>query len=151
MGAVASAAPSLVCLKIVVMNWLPRVEVPPICSASLENIRVERRYPYRHELPPSQLLLTFLPGCARLQEVLVHFPVRPFQGATVKLRCHCCSRRCIVPVNGCVGNHSDVIVKFLHMPSSEQGVKDYTVLSECHATGPEQAPWWGRAVMPGIL
>jgi hypothetical protein len=150
-GAVASSAPCLVRLKVFITHVLSSVEVPPICSASLESIRVAWKS-YHHNKPtPRQARLTFLPGCNRLQEVVVHFPGPPVEGAAVKIRCHCCSQRCIVPMDGCAGIHSDVIVKFLHMPSSEQGGNDYTVLSECHATGPEQAPWWGRAVMPGIL
>ena len=151
LGAVAGAAPSLVSLEIVTLYPLSRVEVSPICSASLERIRVKWGFHHRPQLPPPHVLLTLLPGCARLQEVVVHFPIRPFQGAAVKIRCHCCSQRCIVPMDGCAGIHSDVIVKFLHMPSSEQGGNDYTVLSECHATGPGEASLWGHSVMPGIL
>ena len=40
-GAVVSAAPSLVRLEIVLLETLSRMKVSPICSASLESIRVE--------------------------------------------------------------------------------------------------------------
>ena len=142
-GAVASAAPSLVSLMVVVEHPLPRVEVSPICSASLEDIRVKWRRHHRPELPPPQVLLTLLPGCTRLREVVVDFMERPVEGAAVKIRCHCCSRRCIVTVGA-----YDVVVKFLHMPSSEQ---ECTVLCSGHAAGPGHTSWWDHAVMPGIL
>ena len=44
-----------------------------------------------------------------------------------------------------------VFVKFLHMPSHEQGVQECTVLCSGHAAGPEHAPLWDHAVLPGIL
>ena len=72
-GAVATAAPSLVRLEIVLTCPLPCVEVSPICSASLESIRVGWQIDRRLEPPPPQVLLTFLPGCTRLQDVVVHF------------------------------------------------------------------------------
>ena len=163
-GAVASAAPCLVRLEIVVTKALLQVEVSPICSASLESIRVEwqsYRYP---ELEPPQVLLTLLPGCTRLQKVVVQFKGTHVEGTAVWIRCHCCNRRCIVPVDGAFYHKrlpeevwdgtvmiSDVAVKFLHMPPSKLGVQDYTILFECHAAGPEQALVWDHDVMPGIL
>ena len=165
-GAVASAAPSLACLEIHITDSLSRVEVSPICSASLESISVAGACYYRPALVPPQVLLTFLPGCARLREVhvqVVGFEGKPARGAAVKIRCHRCSQRCIVPVDGnangnnkvpgevCAGAVDDVVVNFLHTPSSEQDVQECTVLYAWHAAGPEQAPLWGRAVMPGIL
>ena len=75
--AVASAAPSLVRLEIVMQtpSWsrAPRREVLSICSASLKNIRMEWQVDSRPvaELPPLQVLLMFLPGCTQLQEVIV--------------------------------------------------------------------------------
>ena len=156
-GAVASAAPCLVRLEIMIpsLHSLSSVEVPPICSASLESIRVSWScFCETHMLgvlkpSPRQVLLTFLPGCTRLQEVVVDFPGPPCEGAAVKLRCHCCSRRCIVPQEVNAGAGSEVIVNFVRVPSAR--VQDYTVLSACHAAGPEQAPLWGHNVMPGIL
>ena len=165
-GAIASAAPSLTRLEIVIMDPPPSVEVSPICSASLESIRVEWRTDlYRCcELRPPQLLLTFLPGCTRLQEVVVVVPFMdgPIEGAAFKIRCHCCSRRCIVPVAVYAKDswHSNIVfedeemyavVNFVHAPSSKQGVQACTVLYACHADGPEQDALWGHAVMPGIL
>ena len=161
-GAVASAAPSLVRLLIIVVDQVPRVEVSPICSASLESIGVEWNFSHRPELPPPQVLLALLPGCTRLREVAVHCG-RAVEGAAVKIRCHGFSRRCIAPVNGYAkyynrmseeeytGTVRNVVVKYLEMPSSEQGVQECTVLYGCHAAGPEQLPMWGHAVMPGIL
>ena len=150
-GAVASAATSLVRLEIVITSGFPSVEVSPICSASLESIRLEWGRDIWDEVPPLQVLLTLLPGCTRLQEVVVRFPGPPVEGAAVKIHCHCCSQRCIVPEDLIAGDHSDVIVNLLHMPSSEQAVQECTVLCTCHAAGPEQAPLWGHTVMAGIL
>ena len=164
-GAVASAAASPTRLEIIVQNHsLPCVEVSPICSASLESIRVEWDLTSLPKQPP-QLLLTLLPGCTRLQEVVVvvRNMGRPIEGAAVKIRCHCCSQRCIVPAMGYASFYSkepkkmkagaatDVIVRFVHMPPSEQGVQDCTLLYACHAAGPKQAPLWGCDLMPGIL
>ena len=157
-GAVASAAPSLVRLEIIITEPLPSVEVSPICSASLESIKVQS---YPGSAPP-QVLLTLLPGCIRLREVVVRCG-QAVEGAAVKIRCHGISRRCIVPVDGYAqyynkmseelyaGTVRNVVVKFLEMPPSEEGVQECTVLYGCHAAGPEQPPLWGRAVMPGIL
>ena len=151
-GAVASAAPSLVRLEINIMGFLIRAEVSPIRSASLESITVDWGYAHRPDLPAPQLLLTLLPGCTRLREVVIHFLGRPVEGAAVKIHCHCGSQRCIVPEEVYAGIHSEMlVVKFVRPPSSEQGVRECTVLHACHAAGPEQAPLWGRTVMPGIL
>ena len=149
-GAVASAAPSLVRLEIIATD-ASHVEVSPICSASLESIRVEQRSPQRPMRLPAHVKLTLLPGCTRLQEVVVHFPGTPVKGAGVAIRCHCCSRRCIVPEEVHAGDHSDVVVKFLHLPSSQQGVQECTILFAVQPAWHEQAPLWGHAVMPGIL
>ena len=151
-GAVASAAPSLARLVIIITDALPRVEVSPICSASLESLRVKWDLFDPPRLQPPQVLLTFLPGCTRLQEVVVRFPDTPVEGAAVKIRCHNCSQECIMPVD--VWNTaicSDVLVRFLQMPPPEEGGQDCTVESTRHAAGPEQPLFWGHAVMPGIL
>ena len=162
-GAIASAAPSLGRLVIIMKDPMPRVEVSPICSASLESIRVGWGFGHRPELPPPEVLLTLLPGCTRLGEVVVHFSGKPVEGAAVKIRCHGFSRRCIVPVDGYAHNYkrapeevnvdtvSIVRVRFLQRPPSEQGVQECTVLYGCHVAGPEEPPMWGHAVMPGIL
>ena len=145
-GAIASAAPSLARLVLVLAPRVisgvlaPRVEVSPICSASLESIRVEWQVDRRLEPPPSLVLLTFLPGCTRLQEVVVHFAGRYIKGAAIKIRCHCCSQRCIVPEEVHAGHHSDMIIMFLHPPLSEQGVQqEYTVLHASQEAKDE--PW----------
>ena len=160
LGAVASAAPSLVRLEIVITDWQPRLDVSPICSASLESIRVtcEADACLRPGRPP-WVLLTLLPGCTWLQEVVVQFTGRHIEGATVNTRCHCCG---IQAVDGygtkyrtleaeADGGHNDVVVRFPHMPPpSEQGVRECTVLFDCHAAGPDEAPDWGHAVLPFI-
>ena len=87
-GAIASAAPSLTRLCVIITHELPRVEILPICSASLESIRVEREFYHRPGRPPPQVLLTLLPGCTRLQEVVVRFRGEPFEGNAVRIRCH---------------------------------------------------------------
>ena len=162
-GAVASAAPSLTRLHIVIRRELPRVEVPPICSASLESIRVDWGLSIYRERPPPQVLLTFLPGCTRLQEVVVHFMGGRVKGAAVNIRGHCCNRGYIEPVDGYAsfdksvleemyaGVVNGVAVKFRHMPSPELGAEECTILCTCHAAEPGQASLWGHAVMPGIL
>ena len=145
-GAVASAAPNLARFKLVLGTryivgvLAPRMEVLIIYSASLESIRVEWQLARRLQPLPPQLLLTLLPGCTRLQEVLVRFTGRYIEGAAVKIRCHCCSQRCIVPEEVHAGHHSDMVVKFLHPPLSEQGVQqEYTVLHASQEAKDE--PW----------
>ena len=163
-GAAVSAAPSLVRLVIAITDPLPRIEVSPICSASLESVGVTCSLG-NPMLPPPQVLLTFLPGCTRLQRVAVFFMGKPVDGAAVKIRCHCCSRGCIMPVNAYAGLYITVpkevyagvnsaVVNFLQMPPSghgAHGAQQSTVLYACHAAGPKQVPMWGHAVMPGIL
>ena len=167
LGAVASAAPCLIRLEIETRDWDQksnlRVNVSPICSATLESIRVTNCRSVRPDLPAPQVLLTLLPGCTRLQEVVVHFMGGPVEGAAVKIRCHSCSPRCTMPVVGhadddhkvpeevSAGAYNDVVVNFVRVACSEEGVRECTVLYACHAAGPEQAPLWGHAVMPGIL
>ena len=147
-GAVASSAPSLTRLEMIATD-LSHVEVSPICSASLESIRMTC-IPAMYEQPPPQVLPTLLAGCTRLREVTVHFTCNPAEGAAVKIRCHCCIQRCILPVDEYAGYVSDVVVKFLPMPSFEQGVQECTLLFACHAAGSKQDPLWGHSVMPGI-
>lgn len=100
-------------------------------------------------------MLTFLPGCTRLQKVLVRveFVEAPMEGTAVKIRCHSASPTQIVPlgVHENVGRFSTMGVRILPAPSSPQGVQGYTVLSSCHAAGPEQPLMWGHVVMRGVL
>ena len=139
-GAVASAAPSLVRPEVVIWGSLSCMEVSPVCSASLESIRlVWRSYDSPNQSPP-QVLLTLLSGCTRLQEAVVHFKGKPIEGAAVKIRCHCCSQKRILPGEWCAGDDAYAFVRFLHAPCSEQGVQECTVLYACRAAGPEQAP-----------
>ena len=150
-GAIASAASSLVRLELILAARViigvgaprmeaPRVEVSPIRSASLESIRVEWQLDHRLEPPPPLVLLTLLPGCTRLREVVVHFVGRHIEGAAVKIRCHCCSQGCIVPEEVHAGHHSAMVVKCLHPPLAEQGVQqEYTVLHASH--GAKAVPW----------
>ena len=161
LGAIASSAPHLTCLNFGFMERLPRMELPPISSATLESITVTVLKP-SNEAPPPPLVLTFLPGCTRLTTVLVGF-TRDFtvEGAAAKIRCHCSSPTCIVPMDVLAGaaEHqrvhgysglSQVGVRLLPGPPSTQAVP-YTVLHACHAAGPQQPLMWGHLVMHGIL
>ena len=165
-GAVISAAPNLTCasLTITFLEWLPDVELPPICSASLTSIAVSVVV-MRHGgplLPP--LVLTFQPECARLQEVLVRFgEYCPTSGRAVKIRCHCCSSACIVPLDVRAGLRDDlrtpcydgpfdeVGVHFLPGPPPPQGMEKYTIMHTSKMAGPQQPLMWGHVVMPGFL
>ena len=52
-------------------------------------------------------------------------------------------------MDGSAGAVTDVVVNFVRMRSAR--VQECSVLYACHAAGPEQAPLWGHAVMPGML
>ena len=163
-SAVVSSAPHLTCAKLMVEEWLPRMELPPICSASLERLTVTVACRSSEEPP---LVLAFLPGCKLLREVLVQFRKQakrlPAEGTAVKIRCHSCSPTCIVPLDpharaaafrrahGYEDCFTRVGVQLLPGPPSPQGVQDYTVLYTCHAAGPQQSLEWGHVVMPGRL
>ena len=161
--AVISSAPHLTCVHFTTMKWLPRMEFSPICSASLESFTVAVRGPSNEVMAPP-LVLTFLPGCTRLQEVLVQLPNKYLtEGTGAKIRCHPCSPTCIVPMDvlaraeehrrmyGCA-RLSEVGIQFLPGPPSPQGVqRAYTVLYTCHAAGPQQPLMWGHIVVPGLL
>ena len=158
----ASSVPSLARLKLDAKELLPPMQLPPICSASLESITVVCSAA-GHAMTRQPVLLTLLRGCARLREVLVQFHNAPREGTAVKIRCHCCSRRCISPLNvhadgpddapfDCLAGVREVGVEFLQMTPSAHGVlQGYTILFACHAVGPAQAPKWGHVVMLGIL
>ena len=113
-------------------------------------------------LSAPSLLLTFLPGCTQLRDVLVQFETPP-EGASVKIRCHCDSECCILPFVGHAELFDDELpwdmpagleevgVRLLPTPASTQAVQPYRVLFTWHAAGPEQAPKWGHVIMPGVL
>ena len=166
LGALISAAPSLTCVRLTIVVFtcsLPHMELSPICSASLKSITVIVD-DWADEGPPlPPLVLTFLPGCTRLQEVVVRYgEYAPDDGTAVKIRCHCCSSTCIVPLNvhACLsgnlrthvydGPFKEVGVQFLPGPPCPQGVQKYTVMFACHAAGPQQPLMWGHVVMPGF-
>ena len=163
LGAVASSAPRLTCLQFSFTETLPRMELPPISSASLESVTVTVFKP-SDEAPAPPLVLTFLPGCTRLQEVLVRIPkAYTVEGTAAKIRCHCSSPTCIVPLDvhpgtaenigweGDCSHLSIVGVQFLPGPPSPQDVPGHTVLHACHAAGPQQPLKWGHLVMHGFL
>ena len=162
-GALASSAPSLTRLEFGLQGLqLPMDLLPPLRSASLESITVHC-YARGPMAPHPPVVLTFLPGCARLREVLVRFLDTPGEGTAVKIRCHCCSRRCIAPLDLFAGLNKGaplhvhacsvkkVGVRFLPMPLSADGVQGYTIMYSCHAAGSESTPMWGHVVMPGCL
>ena len=98
-GAVACAAPSLTRLKIFTQG--PNgMELPPMCSASLKSITVLYIRTYLGFPRPQPVILTILPGCIQLRDVHVQSDDRPFQGASVRIRCHCNSQGCIMPFEG---------------------------------------------------
>ena len=99
LSAIVSSAPSLTCLRFNIREWLPSMEVPPISSASLESFTVDSDPETTEEVPPAPLVLTFLPACTRLCEVCVRSSGEPPEGTAVKIRYHCCSPRCIVPLD----------------------------------------------------
>ena len=150
LSAVASSAPSLTRL-IIGSNGFPCMELPPICSGSLESL-VFRDYEPQHsgDKSPLPVILTALPGCIRLREVLVQRRFGSREGAVVKICCHCRSQRCIVPLD--VGDGLDQIVGIQILPSPACArVQGYTVLYTCHAAGPEQHPRWGCVVAPMFM
>ena len=163
LSAVVSSAPSLTCVTLTLIESLPHLELPAISSASLEIFIVVVDMYVEEEAPIPPMVLTFLPGCTRLQKVLVRLIEAPLEGTAVKIRCHACSPTCIAPLNVhasqtdrvCTlvyaGDFCEVGVEFLPGPPSPQGVQRYTVLWACHAAGPQQPYTWGHVVMPGFL
>ena len=151
-GAVACSAPDLTHLQFRV-NGHPHpdvMELPPVSSASLESITVGFELFSWHRGPPPPVVLTILPGCTQLRDVRVQFYYNtPKEGTSVKIRCHCTSQRCIIPLDA--AGLEEVGVRFLQMPLSSQGVQTYTVICTCQAAGPEQGLRWGHLVMPGVL
>ena len=172
LGALISSAPHLICVKFTITEWLPRMELSPIRSTSLESITVtvleepSDEEPSDEPLPPrvAPLVLTFLPGCTRLRKVLVRlFNENLTEGPAAKIRCHSGSPTCVVPmdvhsraaehmrVHGYASGYSEVGVHLLPGPPSPQNVPGYTILYACHAAGPQQPLLWGHVVMPGLL
>ena len=131
LSAVVSSAPNLTCVTLTLLETLPHLELPAICSASLERFIVDG------DIPISSLVLTFLPGCTRLQKVLVQIYDFCSEGNAVKIRCHSCSPTCIVPVGAhqCAGHTSEVGVQLLPGTPLMQGVQGYT--SCTYATLPD--------------
>ena len=163
-SAVVSSAPNLTCLTLFVTSDAPHMELPAICSASLESITVHVNMYAEEEgglLQP--VVLTFLPGCTRLRQVLVQFDEEPTEGTVVNIRCHSASPTRIVPLGvhasqtGNVRTHvydgcfCEVGVQFLPGPPPPQGVQSYSIVYACHAAGPQQPLMWGHVVVPGIL
>lgn len=151
LSAVVSSAPSLTRVTFRIINGLPHMELPAICSASLENVTVDV-IDYLEEPPLPAVVLTFLPGCTRLQQVLVRINGAPTEGYAVKIRCHSASPTRIVPlgVRENARGGSDMGVRFLPGPPSPQE-ESYTVLSACHAAGPQQPLQWGHVVTRGVI
>ena len=148
-GAVAGSAPDLTRLEFGVDKELDDLEIPPICSASLKSVTA--RYSAGNRVPPPPVILSFLPACTKLRDVRVGFctdgaVAGPGEGTSIKIRCHCTSRRCIMPLDACAGL-DDVGVRVLPLPPSSQGVQAYTVTFTCHAAGPK----WGHVVRRGFL
>ena len=144
LSAVASSAPSLTRL-VYGSRGFDSVKVPPIRSASLESIVVME---YSEVLPyslPPPILLTLLPSCTRIREVLVHRSLPPRNGALVKISCHCCSQRRITPLDVDDGLALTVGARFLPSTPSNQGVQSCTVLYRCHAASTMQHARWLRA------
>ena len=156
LGAVISSAPHLTCVEITITERLPRMELPPICSASLESIIVAVDVEPTDAAPPPQvapLVLTFLPGCTRLQQVLVRLSkVYLTKYTMAKIRCHSASPTRIKPLlfdeAASQFTTPTVGVQVLPGPPSPQG---YTVLHECPAAGPQQPFKWSHVVVPGFL
>ena len=162
--AVVSSAPHLTHANLTITRWPPRKGFSPIRSASLESISVTILEPSK-KVPCPLLVLIFLPGCTRLQKVLVQLPCEDLtEGTAVKIRCHRGSPNCIVPLDAhaCAAEYrlvhgydscvSELGVDFLPEPASLQHVSAYTVLNACHAAGLQQPLKWGHhVVMPGIL
>ena len=159
--AVASSMPSLLRLVVGIQGFYC-VEIPPIKSASLESIVVKGYGPVlvNDAWTLSPVVLTLLPDCVRLREVLVQHGCAAYEGATVMIRCSCCSPRDLVPMEVGAGLDQALGVRFLPVP---EGVdcsvwQAFTVLHAYHAAGhnvsrdgPAQPPRWGCVVVPGHL
>ena len=163
-GALAGSAPSLTRLVFELRTPLRHtMELPPICSASLESVTVEISL-----WSCEDLVLTFLPRCARLREVLVRYGYTPpAAGTMVKICCHCSSQEFVRPL--CVFAESakprtapsdswadvkGVGIECLPLPPSQLGVQGCTVQYKSHGSRlhylSEQQPMWGHDVMPGV-
>ena len=153
-SAIACGAPSLTSLRFTVRGQ-SCLELPAICSASLKCI-TGRFHLVGHSVPPTPVILTFLPGCTWLRSVRVQLSSTPKAGTSVRIRCQCSSQECIVPLeeyNRLISGapQSEVGVHLLPMPRYAQGVQAYTALYACHVAGPEQVLKWSHAVMPGVF
>ena len=149
-SALACSAADLTRLEFRVKEHPGAMELPPISSASLQSITGRFTGPRPLMGHKGLYILNLLPGCTQLHDVHVHFDHNmPKEGKSVKIRCHCTSKRCIVPLDACAGL-DEVGVRFLPMPPSSQGLQAYTVIFTCQAVGPEQALEWCHVVMPGV-
>ena len=154
-GVLANSAPSLTSLVFAIQGQQHPMELPPICSASLESITVHC-YSRGYWAPHPPVVLTFLPGCTQLREVLVRFRDTPREGTAVRIRCHCRSRRCIVPLDGVTEeaplHKHGVGICFLPTSPAPKGVqKGFTVMYACRAGVSWDKPVWGHVVKPGCL
>lgn len=152
-GVIACSTPDLTRLDFQVKTVLDDPQLPQIRSASLKSVTGRFRLA-GSKVPPLPVILTFLPECTELRDVQVKFDLytpknMPVKGTSVKIRCHCTSERCIMPLDACAGL-DEVGVRFLPMPSS-QGVQAYTVTFTCHAARPKRALKWDHVVTPGVL
>ena len=151
-GAVACAAPDLTRLQFRAGGHPDDMQLTLVSSASLKSI-TGRFELYSYEGPPPPVVLTFLHGCTQLRDVRLRvqfFDSMPEEGTSVKIRCHCTSQDCILPLDACAGL-DEVDVQFLPMPPSPRGLQAYTVIYTYHAAGPKQGLKWSHAVMPGVL
>ena len=149
-SAVASSAPSLT--RLVVSSGCN--ELPPICSGSLESLV----FAYNRMGPWARpVILTLLPGCIRLQEVLVQYFAGPGPGvgSEVRICCYPASPTCIVPtflhVQASQAAPADKVgIQFRPVAPSTQARQGYIVTFACHADGPQQPLKWGHVVCPVV-
>ena len=99
-GSIACSAPSLTRLTFYHTDQMPNgMVLPPICSSSLKSI-TGLCWLTDRTVPPPPVILTILSGCTQLRDVRVQCAGTSMEGASVKIRCHCNSQRCIVPFEG---------------------------------------------------
>ena len=147
LSAVASSAPSLT--RLVIGNDCK--ELPPICSGSLEYIMFKYNGP-GPLASPTPVTLTLLPGCIRLQKVLVRLVGMVSEGSMIRIRCFCPNPTCIAPLHLGAGPNStwsyEAGIQFLPVAPSTQALQGHTVLFASHAAGPKQPLEWGHVVCP---
>ena len=149
-SAIVSSAPSLTRLILSITSIMPNMQLPAISSSSLESVTLELGC-WDSPEPHPPVVLTFLPGCTRLQQVLVRFCGQlsaPTEGTAVEIRCHSASPMRIMPPDGhgYAGPISGMGVQFHPMPPSSQWVQAYTVIYTCHVALKQD-----HFVMPDVL